>query len=442
MIKSFFKNKNSIFGIGLFIYFFMLLLGVLVPSLRIGTSGGFSIAFIYRSAIFTLFFIIVIFLYYKKYHSIYRGLALFLMLFFITNILAIFIPHGGVAISLSERFMATLYLISIIFTIFAFIEVLPSYIKKDSILIFLSLLVITMVICALYSDIKEAKDIIAAFTAKGEDAHFHQIHSFFDNKNSYGIMLYSSIVGTMYLFIFTKKKWLFIPMVYLFINLIISRSKTGIIILVLSILIILLYYFFKSFKKHPKRNVVIVSLVFFLIYFGILCVYVKPIYTSFTFLSNLSNYVREAFIGQGFRSIQDRISNIVAARELFLTPRIIIGYGEHTCYTFANGCCYSLGYIDNAYLYNLLAGGVFKTGLFIYCYYLIFKNVRTIKKNKNVSSITKIFMVTVIISILIYGLMENCQILGSNHLSIIFLLFTFIIPLLIKKSSETATKSN
>ena len=47
MIKSFFKNKNNIFGIGLFIYFFMLLLGVLVPSLRIGTSGGFSIAFIY-----------------------------------------------------------------------------------------------------------------------------------------------------------------------------------------------------------------------------------------------------------------------------------------------------------------------------------------------------------------------------------------------------------
>ena len=429
-------HKNIVLGSGLFTYFFLLLLGVLVPAFRLGTSGGFSIAFIYRSIIFTLFFAAVIFLYYKRYHSVNYVLAVFMGIFLITNVLAILLPHNNVNISLSERLMATLYLISVIFTVFAFIEVLPSYITKESLLVLFSLIIITVLICALYSDIFEFKDIIAAFTAKGEDAHFHQIHSFFDNKNSYGLVLFVAIVANIYLFLSLKKKWLFIPMVYLFLNLIISRSKTGLLILIAAIIMIVIYYFFKSFKNHMVRNILILSVVIFLLYFGILIIYSEAIYNSSSFLSNLSNYVREAFIGQGIRSLQDRWNNIIQAHSIFATPRIIIGYGEHTCYSYANGCCYSLGYIDNAYIYNLLAGGIFKTGLFVYCYYLIFKNVHKINKNNNVPSISKLIVTIGIISILLYGLMENYQILGSNHVSFIFLILSFNIPTLVLKQYD------
>ena len=438
-MKNLLKNKSLLTGGGLFIYFFLLLLGVLIPSLRLGTSGGFGTAFIYRAIIFTIFFIIVIIAFYEKYHAINYVLAISLAIFFISNIVAIFVPFNNVNISLQYRWMAVLYLSSIIFTVFAFYEVLNFYIDKRSIAVLFICIILTALVCALYSDIREFKEIVNAFTAEGEDAHFYQIHSFFDNKNSYGLVLFVALIASIYLLLEYKNKWIIIPIVYLAINLIVSRSKTALIALFLISLVIVGYYFMMSFKDHKKRNLVIVGCILFLMIVGIVLISVKEIYTSFSFLSHLSNYVREAFIGQALRSLDDRFSNLALAKEIFLTPRIILGYGEHTCYSYANSCCYHLGYIDNAYIYNLLAGGVFKTALFFYCYYLIFKNLLSLNKIE-LPTIYKIFSWSIVISILLYGLMENYQILGSNHVSFIFLILSYSLPSLFIKEVRTQSE--
>ncbi|MCR4879343.1 MAG: hypothetical protein K5906_00075 [Bacilli bacterium] len=431
-MKSLLKDKSVLVGLGLFTYFFLLLLGVMIPIFRLGTSGGLSTAFIYRAIIFTLFFIVVILMFYKKYHSVNYILAIFLAIFGVSNILAIFIPFGDIQVSYQLKWMSVLYMVSVIFTVFAFYEVLAAYIDNKSLITFFILLVATALVCALYSNIKEFDAIIKAFTASGEDAHFYQIHSFFDNKNSYGLVLFVAMLANIFLLIRLKNKWLIVPLVYLALNVIISRSKTALIALVLLGLLAGIYYFIKSFPHHKKRNIIIVSSLGVLVALFLIIVFVPSIYQSNTFFTHLSNYVREAFIGQAIRSLQDRFNNLALAKDIFLTPRILLGYGEHTCYSYANTCCYRLGYIDNAYIYNLLAGGIFKTALFIYCYYLIFKTLVKVYKS-NVAPIFKVLSWGVVISILLYGLMENYQVLGSNHTSFIFLIYSYSIPTFLLK---------
>ena len=424
-IKKLLLDKNIIFGLGLFFYFFLLLLSVLVPDLRIGNNLIVSPAFIYRSIIFTLFFIFVVILCVKKNRSINYVFGFLLLIFLITNILAIFIPIDGSSVSITSKFMALLYLISVIFTVFAFFEVLPKYLTKNTFLVFFILIDLVMVVCCLYSLIVESNDIIAAFTAKGEDAHFHQIHSFFDNKNSYGFMIFVSIIGTLFIYKWVKNKWLYVLLTFFAINLIISRAKTALILIGVLLLIYGIYKLIATFNDHKLRNILIVSFIALFVAIFMMAVFVPSIYNSSTFLSNLSNYVKEAFIGQGIRSVKARLNNLANAGSLFLAPRIIIGYGEYICREYANTCCIVLGPIDNAYIYNLLAGGIFKTILFIYCYYLIFKQAVQLTKLNNTSTIYKIFIWSLEIVLIVYGLFENFQILGSNHSSIIYLLFSY-----------------
>ena len=252
-IRKLLLHKKNIFGLGLFLYFFLLLLSVLVPELRIGNNLTFSLAFIYRSIIFSLFFIVVIILFFKKYHSFNYTFGIILLVFFITNIAAIFIPIDGSKVSMTSKFMAFLYLISVIFTTFAFFEVLPRYLTKNSFLIFFILIDILMVVCCLYSLISEFNDIIAAFTAKGEDAHFHQIHSFFDNKNSYGFMIFVAIFCTLFIYKWAKNKWLYVLLVFFAINLVISRAKTSLILVGVMLLIYSVYKLVTTFKNHKLR---------------------------------------------------------------------------------------------------------------------------------------------------------------------------------------------
>lgn len=422
-IKSLIRDKEIVLGIGLFVYFFLLLLGVIIPVLRIGDQTGFSIAFIYRSIIFILFFIFIIIAFYKKHRSINYVFGIVLLIFFLSNILAIFIPFNSANISLLEKFMAILYLVSLIFTIFAFFEVLPSIFSKRSLVTILVLVMVAMGICCLYSLIKEWKDIIQAFTAKGEDAHFHQIHSFFDNKNTYGVMVFVALVANIILYRFYRRKWLFIPLIFFFINLIISRCKTSIIAAIFLFLIVFIYLFIKSFKKHQIRNILILSLLVYGIFAFFFIVYTPVIYESNSFLSNLSNYFREAFIGQSIRTIEARIAYLREGAGIFLNPRIILGYGEHICLNYANSGPYHLGPVDNVILYNLLAGGIFKTVLYFYCYYLIIKKLLLLKKFQ-VNQLYRVTLWGIVISVFMNGLMESYQILGSNHLSFVFLIFS------------------
>ena len=424
--KKILKDKQILVGLGLFVYFLLLLLGVLIPSLRIGSYTGISAAFIYRSIIFSLFFICALFLFYKKYHSINYVFGLMLLMFFISNVITIFIPFENIDISLLDRFMAILYLVSLIFTLFAFYEVLPSIFTKTTLKTILVLVMVTMAVCCFYSLIAEWNDIIQAFTASGEDAHFHQIHSFFDNKNSYGAMVFVALLSNIVLYRFYRKKWLFVPLAFFFINLIISRCKTSIVAALFLFAVIFIYLFIKTFKRHQIRNVLILTAIVFGLFTFFLIVYTPVIYESNKFLSHLSNYFREGFIGQSIRTIQARIEYLKGGLGIIFNPRIILGYGEHICLNYANTPPYHLGPVDNAILYNILAGGIFKIVLYVYCYYLVIKKLILLKRN-NVNQLYRVTLWAMVISIFMNGLMESYQILGSNHLSFMFLLLSTLV---------------
>ena len=438
-IKKLLKNRNVLMGIGLFFYVFLLALSVMIPSLNLGLTDSITVAFIYRSILFIFFLIITIFLFSKKSHLDHPLLMVANILFLIVNLTAIFLPYGDKLVSLDIKFIALLYLLSVIFTLFSFFEVFPKYINKKSIITFFILIDVLMLVCTIYSLIAEFGSIINAFVAKGEDAHFYQIHSFFDNKNSYGFMLFVAIIATLFLYKYFQKKWLIIPMIYFGINLVISRAKTAILLTMVLVLIYGMYKLITTYKDHKGRIIFIASIIVVFISVFLLCVFAPAIYNSSSFLSSLSNFVKEAFIGQGVRSIQARLRNLLDAGELFSNPRIILGYGEYIVRVYANTCCIVLGPIDNAYIYNLLAGGIFKTILFIYCYYLILKQVVQLTKLNNISTLYKIFIWSFEIVLLIYGMFENFQILGSNHPAIIYLLFSYSIPYLIIKSEPTKT---
>lgn len=429
-MKMFKKNiisKSIFLGIFISIYLFLLILGAMVPSLRIGQTTTNNGPIIYRGIVFGLFIISIVIVVVKLKPKINYYLLGLLGIYLITNIIAICVPYGNISISTTDKVYAVFYLGSMIFTLLAMFEAMPLISDKKVIGTIFVVISLIAVVCTLYSLIGQWDIIVKSFTAQGEESVYYQVTSFFDNKNAYGFILFISILGLSYLTYISKKKLILIPIIYLSINLIISRSKTPIILLLIFLVAILIYLLINTFKKHKVRNIVITSVVGLLITLFFLIVYIPSIANSCKFFSDLSNYFKEAFVGQSIRTIQDRFNRISSASSLFNTPRILLGYGEHTVYTYANSNGINLGYIDNAYIYNLLAGGITCLILFVFAYFLIFRKV--IKITKTSKDKLQVMMIWLFeIMILLYGLMENFQILGSNYTPIFMCVVAYIIP--------------
>lgn len=86
------------------------------------------------------------------------------------------------------------------------------------------------------------------------------IPSIFQTKNEYALVLYVGLLSGILIHQYYKKWFIFVPIIYMYINIIHSLSKSMIIIGLLTILIYLFLLFAFSYKDNKKRNLTLLAI--------------------------------------------------------------------------------------------------------------------------------------------------------------------------------------
>ena len=408
-------NKiRKCFDSSLFKNIFACSLALLVICFSVFTSAYFisqQTGFILRIILFCLILGFVVFL--EIIYKIKPNQLLFFVsfLFILINAIVIFTNEMS---PINEKFTGFANLICEFALLFLTVSLVPRLLDRRRFNFILYCFVCFMLFTCLFSAIKEYGNIAALITRESSDIvnPNYQIKSIFTSKNTFGFYLFTAIVSSVFLLKTDKNK--VFPSVSLFvfgIFLLFSMAKTPIIFA-----FVISLYFFINFllKKKDTRLIVCASSIFgFVILTFILCLTLEPIYTNITLFS----YIRDAFFGNGFNSIVSRFNNFQNAMQLLLSPRAFIGYGTRTALFNYYALMGSGAAIDCSYLYGFLCGGVPYLVLASILYVNICINIAILKKHKK--ELGNIFLITFIL-VTLYGLFENVQIVSSSCDALLF----------------------
>lgn len=429
-IKSIIKRIHIKQVVNSFIIIVFFLLPLLASTTQLIPRANY-LELIYKLAfglLLLLFFAIILT---KSKTNIPISILAFEVIYFIIGLFAILLCEQDLLI----KYLCLLSLFgSIALLNLAF---LSRRILSNKVLFVLGVIYIAFVtISCLYSDIAEAGSIVNSIGADGEEAHFFQIHSFFENKNSYGFILFIGIIDACILSIFQKKlrPYLSLFICFFFINLFFSRCKIAI-VLSLAIIVFFLVYFLMNLKSK-KRNLFIpcLTLIVVLATTVLLIVFVPAIYKTSIFLSKINNYVTEAFFGQAYRSVISRLNQFNSIAPLFMNPRILVGYGERVFDVTLNGTNYIIS-IDNMYASILITGGVPKTVLFLAVLLFITWSIFRLKKTSKI--LFNIFML-ILICFILYGIFEGHSFIGTSFYSLVWVFLLVTLPISLSQKHNTS----
>ncbi len=334
---------------------------------------------------------------------------------------------GSIDVGLMDRLNNLIRTFGIILFVFAFIDVLPSVTRRKETIKYFSLLVAAFAIsAAFYSIFFQFKAIVNSFIAEGEDAHFYQIASFFTSKNAYGIILMFGIIGATYSMFGSSKlrrNLLIAVDLFLFLNLIISRDKTAILLVSLIFAFGFIYVYITSFKAHFKRNMIIGVAILIILTSFTLFMTIPSLHPTGTALDTIHHYFYQNFFLNGIRTMGTRFDEFGETLPLFKNPQIIFGYGDGFVYSFYSQFT-NVTSIDNAYLAVILSGGIIKTILLLYIFGLYFsKLVLLFRQNKKIA----VFALLVQIMFILQGLTESIYYLISSASAILIYVFTYLL---------------
>lgn len=434
--KSHFFNLLAFFVLS--IYFIMLILSNAVPYLRATFLSG-QIFKIVISFLFLSFLIICVVFLRKKGILSYLILSI---LIFITNALVVIISgrlkitliDGNLlSISFFESLLSICQISFILFLVYSYIWVFPNLLNKRFFLILLLTLFSGVALTsAFYCDIFQFNDIIHSFTAKGEDAHFYQITSFFDNKNYYGFILFmgiTSLLLTIYILKGVKSKLLWIPVSFLFLNLIISRSKTPLFLIFFILVCIFFRFIIKSYAEHRVFCLMCAGSIFLILLISILFLAIPKWYNSNSISETIYHFFVNNIFLDGVKTFSERLLIISEIKTTFFGPMIIPGYGELIWSKYVSAAGFN--YVDSYYLVSILSGGLLLFIMNVYVYWIAIKKIFIMReRNQDVGFLC----ITILISIIVYGFFENIGLVSSSIYSFVFAVYIFSIPSIYEES--------
>jgi glycosyltransferase involved in cell wall biosynthesis/O-antigen ligase len=417
------KKMPLISSIVLFSFFLLFNLASIIS----GLYSSQTIGLIYRLVVFGLFALTLLFLTLALKSRAHFLFGSILIIYLLLGIVISFTDIISSDFSLITRLSNFARTFGVFVFVFAFMEVLPFVYKDKSTVRYFGILVgLFAFIAILYTYIFQSSVIINSFIAEGENAHFYQVTSFFTSKNAYGSMLMFGMIGITYALLFykgAKRTLLAVSDAFLFLNLIISRDKTALVIVLLMSLAILVYIFVSSYKKHFKRNTIILSIVLSLLVIFVLFLSIDALHPSGSVLDKIHHYIYQNFIINGLITFTERFKDFARASDLINTPLIVLGYGEQFVYS-VYGSMTGISSIDNSYLATLLSGGLIKAMLLIYIYYMfISRLILLFKENKKIA----LFILGVILMFTLQGLMENISYLSTGASAIFMFVFSYLI---------------
>ena len=306
------------------------------------------------------------------------------------------------------------YLIDL-FALFLYLYVFRKEIKRRHLLPFLRFVVVFACIECLYTFIFQYKDYFYYFTKAIDNSSFNgystNISGTFSSKNGLGFILFQSIVACVFLMKFEPKhKHLYIaPIILLNIVNILSLCKTSAISS-----IVFETFVFLSFVRglwDKQRRAFWIYLISFLIATSVVVMFITPVFNNVGFLGSISKKIHEIFFVSGDATIRSRIILWEYAIKLLKGPYMIFGYGKIVSTNFLNISSNFITHTFHSGVLDILCSfGVFGVLLYFYGIVYSFKESNRFECDKLIKSL----ILAVIISTLLYGLMESVYLLMSS----------------------------
>ena len=282
--------------------------------------------------------------------------------------------------------------------------------KVVDIEVFYKIFVYFVLVAAIYNMIIHFNSLLHITSISVYNAE--NICSFFDNKNTYGVFLIFAVLASTILRVISReKRWLFFSCVFL-INEMMAMCRTAI---VLSLLMIAISFLVDKRKRH--RNI--------MIFLGLL------IFIAIILANNvvINEYVFNNLFGST-ESVDARNSYIESLLPLVKGAHFWFGYGNQGAADLAVQYTGNV-YYHNAYLKELMMGGVIKFGVQIFAIATSFKY--GLKCRKLQKTIGNLCLLSTIIYV-IYVFVESVILFDTPVVAIMAVMFIISMPILFYKS--------
>lgn len=278
------------------------------------------------------------------------------------------------------------------------------------VLVFYKIFVYFMLIAAIYNMIIHFNSLLHITSISVYNSE--SICSFFDNKNTYGVFLIFAVLASTILNIITREKlWLVSSGIFL-VNELMAMCRTAIL---LSLILIAISFWVDESKKI--RNAIVFSLL---------------IITVVATL-NTNDFVREYVLNNLFGSTKS-----IDARNSYIEALLPFARGAHLWFGYGNRGALELAaqytgnvYYHNAYLKELMMGGIIKLGTQIFVLLTSFKYGFRCRKLKK--TIGNLCILSTIIYI-IYVFAESVILFDAPVVAIMAVMFIISMPILFYNS--------
>lgn len=302
-------------------------------------------------------------------------------------------------------------LIIMFFYVFIFRQVV---VKKD-LLPFFKFIVFFTLIEILYSLVFQINDYLFLLKKATDSSEFTgystNLSATFASKNGFGFLLFQAVLANYYLIKFNNRfnKLYFIPFVIINIVNVFSLCKTSIISSIVFILILLASKIIILRKNNKK--VFITVLICCLTILLLLVLSFTPLFRKIPLIDKIISQFIQIFFISGRATIKSRIILWLYALKLVKGPYIILGYGKLASASFLNiSSNFITKTFHNGFLDILCSFGIF--GILLYFHSIKYSYLHNISTTK--SKLNKLLLISVIVTTLLYGMMENVYLLISS----------------------------
>ena len=319
------------------------------------------------------------------------------------------------------------------------------FISKDDTLMLLFVFVIigvvaTITLVSYITEFQKYHDFIVHFKTHG--SYNFVLNPLGLHKNTYGFLLTLQIFCLLYLF--NKfKKWYILPIIlFVYLNMIFTLCKAGLIISFVTVMAYLLYLFVITFSENKKRSYIILAICgAFVLLLVILLILSFALPNSF--LGKAKDNIFLLFkMGESTNTVNSRtlIWNnsfaILASKVKYFLNNYLFGCGSGTFggllrqYNLADpnvAWFNESSQAHNAWIQYLCEGGVLRAiCAFSLISYLIIVNAKNWKLNRDLS----FYSFLILTAALAYGMLENYPIVFASSGEATALSFLIIVPII------------
>lgn len=420
MLRKIFNNYLSL--VKVYFYPIIFAIGFLISlSYSFSAIDAYHIGgIVYRGILSAILLLVSVPVIVTNFNRIYKIIIIFSCIFFTCNLLAIFIAptitktNIDILNSLLGIASSSLIVLSVLLYCSLNKTDIDEKVFKITTLCFIGL----VILLCLYTYVFEYKDIYnSIFNEQGWN---YDVTSIFRIKTEYGnYLLIGSFLSFIYFYRY-RNKLMFVVSIFFFINMLLSRSKTSLVISIPLLLLFIVFLIKDGLLMHRKVTIIICSsCLLFILAFALLCISKVGIFGSINY------FLRQTIFNDGVVVIKDRFKNwsnaLLKLNNFFV---IIFGYGERVGPMLVSGAG------DNYYMYSLLSGGLIRIILY---FGLISYWIFSIVKDDNISKLGKTLVILLQSLILITGLTDTIGIVGFTYTSTFFGFLFFRIENLFKK---------